>query len=147
MHGIGTIKEINRNMAKKPKKTKVEPLPTKAEVAAGDGQGAKRARRQTQIPGTERKEIPALTELAEKVREACKERLAQQKVEADARTDLATAIEALQVAGTIPRSEPGEKKIVYRYEDEDGVMRKVVDNFTRKIQVVADTSADDEGEE
>ena len=132
-------------MARKPKKP-VATLPTKAEVAAGDGQGAKRARKQLQVPGTERKEIPEMTDLAEAVRRTCDERMALQPVEREGRAALMAAVDRLQAAGKLPTARPGEKVTVYAYEDEDGTLRKVVDDYQRKLRVLVDKDSGEDEE-
>ena len=136
-------------MAKKPRKKNIEPLPSKAEVQAPATAPlrATRPRKQQIIPGTEHKELPELTDLAETYRTTRDERMDLGRQERQHLAALLAAVERMQASGALPVAKPGEKVTVYAYEDEDGQMREVIDDFQRKVRVRVAKNGDDGGEE
>lgn len=71
------------------------------------------AKAQTEIPGTERPSIPEVEEAAEDYRALRDERMALAEKEAEAKRTLITKMKA-------------HNQTAYRYEDNDGVERKVI---------------------
>lgn len=110
-----------------PKKKRGRP---KKNGASASAEPVKKPRRgQLQVPGTERTEIPKISEINNRRIAACKDRLSAQSRESDAKKELLAALEEAIAAEQIPLvSKPGDKKrrYVYRYEDDEGVTRDVV---------------------
>lgn len=83
--------------------------------------------KQTQIPGTEREEIPDLQEAAEAYRKTVADRMALQRTESEQKAHLQGTIHRFIDEGVIelPDEYYPSEHIIYRYEDEDGRIRDV----------------------
>lgn len=95
---------------------------------------------QTEIPGTERVDIPELVARAEAYKQVVAERLAIQKVEAERKAELIAEIHECLEEGLLSVDPDAEGVIpVYRYTDDEGVARKIKFGSVEKVSVVNDS--------
>ncbi len=101
------------------------------------------AKKQTNIPGTERKILPELIDKAENYKAKVAERLEVQDEEAELKQILKAEIRARVEDGslTIDTDADGVSE-VYRYKDEEGQAKVIKFGNEEKVSVINDRSKD-----